>query len=297
MKRAVPPWLSWLVLLVGIVATACSFVFIRESSEPPVMLAAWRVLLATIMLSPAYLLARRRFGDGSALQVLQRSWLPGIVLSAHFVTWVIGARLSLGANATIIVNLVPLAMPILLWLMFGDVMQRREWLATGLAVAGLGVLALDNLQFSAGSMLGDAVCLLSMFLFAFYLTLARRHAQLPSLWLYVVPVYAIAGITSLLAAPFFGPVAPSFELRNITAVIALAAVSTVIGHSALNFSMQHMRGQTVGVMMLAQFIVAGIIAYFLYTEVPSLLFYVASALMVTGMFMVVINQQVDDKQD
>ena len=294
MKTAVPAWLCWLVLLIGIVATACSFVFIRESTEPPVMLAAWRVLLATIMLSPAYLLARRRHGDGSALRVLQRSLLPGIVLSAHFVTWVIGARLSLGANATIIVNLVPLAMPVLLWIMFGEVMQRREWLATALAVTGLGVLAIDNLQLSAGHFLGDAICLLSMFLFAFYLTLARHQSHLPSIWLYVVPVYAVAGVTSLLAAPFFGPVAPSFELRNVAMVIGLAAVSTVIGHSALNFSMQHMRGQTVGVMMLAQFIVAGIIAYFLYAEVPTVLFYAASALMVTGMFMVVINQQSDD---
>lgn len=297
MKTAVPAWLCWLVLLIGIVATACSFVFIRESTEPPVMLAAWRVLLATIMLSPAYLLARRRHGDGSALRVLQRSLLPGIVLSAHFVTWVIGARLSLGANATIIVNLVPLAMPVLLWIMFGEVMQRREWLATALAVTGLGVLAIDNLQLSAGHFLGDAICLLSMFLFAFYLTLARHQSHLPSIWLYVVPVYAVAGVTSLLAAPFFGPVAPSFELRNVAMVIGLAAVSTVIGHSALNFSMQHMRGQTVGVMMLAQFIVAGIIAYFLYAEVPTVLFYAASALMVTGMFMVVINQQSDDTPD
>lgn len=291
MKPAIPAWLSWLVLLVGIVATACSFVFIRESSEPPVMLAAWRVLLATIMLSPAYLLARRRHGDVPALQVLQRSLLPGIVLSVHFISWVIGARLSLGANATIIVNLVPLAMPILLWVMFGDVMQRREWLATALAVAGLGVLAFDNLQLSGGHLLGDAICLLSMFLFAFYLTLARHHSQLASIWLYVVPVYAVAGVTSLLVAPFFGPVLPSLEWRNVTMVIALAAVSTVIGHSALNFSMQHMRGQTVGVMMLAQFIVAGFIAYFLYAEVPTLLFYIASALMVTGMFLVVINQR------
>jgi len=297
MKAEVPAWLSWLVLLIGIVATACSFVFIRESSEPPVMLAAWRVLLATLMLSPAYLLARRRYGDGKMVEVLQRSLLPGIVLSAHFVTWVIGARLSLGANATIIVNLVPLAMPILLWLMFGEGMQRREWLATALAVAGLAVLAFDNLKLEAGHMLGDAVCLLSMFLFAFYLTLARRHARVASLWLYVVPVYAVAGASSLLAAPFFGPIAPSLELHNVTMVVGLAAVSTVIGHSALNFSMQHMRGQTVGVMTLAQFIVAGIIAYFLYAEVPSLLFYVASALMVTGMGMVVINQRADNKRE
>lgn len=294
MKNTASPLLCWIILMIGIVATACSFIFIRESSEPPVMLAAWRVLLAVVLLSPAYLMARYRYGDLCYPQVLRRSLLPGIVLSAHFISWVIGARMSLGANATIIVNLVPLAMPILLWVMFGEIMQRREWLATALAVSGLAVLALDNLQLSAGHLLGDAICLLSMFLFALYLALARHHSKLPSIWLYVVPVYAVAGVASLIAAPFFGPVAPNMEHWNLLMVLGLAAVSTVIGHSALNFAMQNMRGQTVGMMMLAQFIVAGVIAYFLYNEVPTALFYVASALMVSGILLVMLNQQADD---
>ncbi|WP_088921393.1 DMT family transporter [Granulosicoccus antarcticus] len=293
MKTTASPLLCWIILMIGVVATACSFIFIRESTEPPVMLAAWRVLLAVVLLSPAYLMARHKYGDLPYAQVLRRSLLPGIVLSAHFISWVIGARLSLGANATIIVNLVPLAMPLLLWMMFGEVMQRREWLATALAVSGLAVLAVDNLQLSAGHFLGDSICLLSMFLFALYLALARHHSQLPSIWLYVVPVYAVAGLTSLLAAPLFGPVAPTLENWNLLMVFGLAAVSTVIGHSALNFAMQNMRGQTVGMMMLAQFIVAGVIAYFLYNEVPTVLFYVASALMVSGILMVMLNQQAD----
>ncbi len=294
MKQTAAPLLCWLVLVIGVLATACSFIFIRESTEPPVMLAAWRVLLAVVLLSPAYFMARHRFGDLPYALVLRRSLLPGIVLSVHFISWVIGARLSLGANATIIVNLVPLAMPVLLWLMFGEVMQRREWLATLLAVAGLAVLAFDNLQLGSGHFLGDTICLVSMFLFALYLALARHHTNLPSIWLYVVPVYAVAGVTSLLAAPLFGPVVPSLETWNVLMVLGLVAVSTVIGHSALNFAMQHMRGQTVGVMMLAQFIVAGLLAYALYDEVPTVLFYVASALMVTGIVMVMLNQRAGD---
>lgn len=286
-----PAWLSWPVLLLGIVATACSFVFIRESTEPPVMLAAWRVLLATLMLLPVFLAARTRHGDVPMPQVLRRSLLPGMVLSAHFITWVIGARLSLGANATIIVNLVPLAMPLLMWLMYRETLQAREWLATALAVFGLSVLAFDSLQLSHDHLLGDAICLLSMFLFAFYLMLARRQSALPSIWLYVVPVYAVAGLTSLVVAPLFGPVMPSLDWHNVLMVLSLAAVSTVIGHSALNFAMQHLRSQTVGVLTLAQFVVAGLIAWYLYDEVPSTLFHMASALMVAGMLLVVVNQR------
>lgn len=285
------PLLCWVILLFGVFATACSFVFIRESSEPPVMLAAWRVLLASIMLFPAYWLARQRHGDSAPLQVLKRSLFPGIVLAAHFITWVIGARLSLGVNATIIVSLVPLALPIIVWILFSEAMQKLEWIATALALSGLAVLAFDGMTVNSAHLTGDAICLVSMVLFALYLALARRSSHLPSLWLYVVPVYAVSGVASLLAAPFFGPITPQWTAWNVAMVFALAGVSTVIGHSALNFAMQHMRSQTVGVMTLAQFVVAGVIAYFLYQEVPSLLFYPASFLMVLGMALVVLNQK------
>ncbi|NND90116.1 MAG: DMT family transporter [Granulosicoccus sp.] len=294
MRQAASPAVCWMILLTGIVATACSFVFIRQSTDPPVTLAAWRVLLAAALLCPVYLRARRRYADAGYREVFSRSLLPGVVLAAHFVTWVIGARLSLGANATIIVNLVPLVMPVLLWLLFGEHLHRGEALATLLAVAGLGILAIDNLTLSTGYLAGDATCLVSMFLFALYLALARRHSSLPSLWLYVVPVYAVAGAALLMVAPLFGQVIPAMDAMNLTMVLALAAVSTVIGHSALNFAMQHMRGQTVGVMTLAQFIVAGLIAYWLYDEIPSVLFYPATALMLSGMVLVMFNQQADD---
>ena len=257
------------------------------------MLAAWRVLLSALILAPAYAIARRQYGDSEFLVVLKRSLLPGLVLCAHFITWVIGARLSLGVNATIIVSLVPLALPVLMWGMFGEVLQKREWIATLLALAGLAVLALDGMRMSAEHLLGDAICLLSMVLFALYLAMARRFRNLQSLWLYLVPVYAVAGISSLILAPLFGPVMPDMTTNNIIMVFSLAVVSTVIGHSSLNFAMQHMRGQTVGIMTLAQFIFAGVLAYVLYREIPSLLFYPASGLMCLGMLLVVLNQRTD----
>lgn len=258
------------------------------------MLAAWRVLLAAIMLLPSYVIARQRFGDTTLLAILNRSLLPGVILAAHFISWVIGARLSLGVNATIIVSLVPLALPVLLWGFFGESLRHREWIATGLALSGLALLAFDGVQLSTQYMMGDLVCFVSMILFALYLVMARRFKHLQSLWLYLVPVYAVAGVTALCLAPLFGPIVPTWTPVNMIMVLSLAGISTVIGHSALNYAMQHMRGQTVGIMTLAQFLFAGVIAYFLYDEVPGLLFYPACLLMCLGMLLIVLNERVTD---
>ena len=84
---------------------------------------------------------------------------------------------------------------------------------------------------------------------------------------------------------------PDIDTRNLLMVLALAGISTVIGHSALNYAMQQLRGQTVTVLNLFQFVVAGIFAYLLYGEVPGIMFYPASVLVISGLLLVVWNQR------
>ncbi len=284
-----PAWV-FIVLIIGIVCSALSFVFIRESVESSIMLSAWRVLLSALLLLPAYYLARKKHGDESIGKVISRSLVPGIILSLHFIAWVAGARLTPAANATLIVNLIPLVMPFLMYFMYQEKLQKHELWATCLAMAGLLLLSINDVSISREHFKGDVLCFASMLLFAAYLSLARKKLNaVASLWLYLVPMYLVAGLCSFIIAAATGPVMPTLTAYNITMVIMLAAVSTVIGHSALNLAMQKMRGQTVTLVNLLQFVVAGLVGYKLYNEVPSTLFYVASAMMLGALLLVILK--------
>jgi len=129
-----------------------------------------------------------------------------------------------------------------------------------------------------------------MVLFAAYLALARSKLEsVPSVWLYIVPMYLVAGLCSLLIAAISGPIMPTMDAYNVLMVFLLAAVSTVIGHTALNYAMQKLRGQTVTLMNMLQFVIAGIAGFLMYGEIPSTLFYLASALIVIGMLIAVLK--------
>lgn len=256
------------------------------------MLAAWRVLLAALLLAPAYYSARKKFGDASIAGILKRSTVPGLILSIHFITWVAGARLTPGANATLIVTLMPLVMPFFMYFLYKEQLQKHEWVATSLAMIGIIILAFSDVQISSVHFAGDALCLLSMVLFAAYLALARSNLEaVPSVWLYVVPMYAVSGLCSLVIAAATGPIMPNLDWYNVLMVFLLAAVSTVIGHTALNFAMQKLRGQTVTLMNMLQFVIAGTAGYLMYNESPSPLFYVASVFIVAGMLIAVLKPQ------
>jgi drug/metabolite transporter (DMT)-like permease len=63
----------------------------------------------------------------------------------------------------------------------------------------------------------------------------------------------------------------------------------VLGHSLLNRSMQHFRGQLVTLVNMSQFVFAGVMAYFLFGEVPAITFFVASGLVIASVWIVIVN--------
>jgi drug/metabolite transporter (DMT)-like permease len=278
----------YLLLFLGVFACSTSAIQVKLSATHPVVIAALRLSIAALLLSPVYFRERtKRRGSLEHLR-LRTALLPAAVLAAHLVSWNYGARLAQAAHASLIVNLVPAAMPFFLLPLLGEKINRREVLGTAIVIVGVLVLTLPGAG-DGGSLVGNAVCFVSMLLFAWYLALGRKNRHFPSIWLYVVPVYAIAGFLSLIAAlPWIG----TFQFRSSREwliMLCLACVPTILGHSLLNASMRYMRGQIVGLCNVGQFAFAGTLAYFLFGEVPPLSFYVASVFVVAGIAIVVFS--------
>ena len=94
------------MLVFGVFASSTSFVYIRESTEAPVMLAAYRLLMTCLLISPLFIRDYRRYHRGELKALFRSAIGPGVVLGVHFIGWVFGARMTTGANATLIVSLV-----------------------------------------------------------------------------------------------------------------------------------------------------------------------------------------------
>lgn len=271
----------------GVFTGAAAAVMIKECTLPSVLLASWRQLVAVIVLLPLFLSDWRRFkGVFGWRQVRMTIW-PGIFLGGHFITWIIGVHLTNVANASLVVNMLPAAMPFLAYFMVHERLTRGEVLGTLLALAGVVLLAVHDFHLSWTSFSGDVMCFFSMLLFAVYMALARRNGKaFPSIWLYVVPVYMFGGIFCMLAAVpqmCLGQLEPiDSTLKNWLLLVGLGIIPTVIGHSVLNYSMKHMRSQVVSIANLAQFIYAGAMWWVLKREAPNWSFYPASLLVVVG---------------
>ncbi len=248
---------------------------IKKCGLDPLLLSGLRLTLAAAIIGPLFIRDWRRHRATLGWRDLAAPALPGMALALHFATWIYGARLTPVANSTLIVNLVPIATPLLLWAIVREKVTPREWVATGVAAIGLLILFFADFGINAGHFHGDLVCLGSMLLVAWYLVLGRKNRHHPTLWLYLAPLYVSAAAVSFLLAIFLADRSPIDWRAELPWVVAIAVVPTVLGHSLLNNAMRHFRGQVVALTNLIQVVFAALLAYPFLGEVPDLAFYPA----------------------
>ena len=285
--------MRYLLLLFGVYCCSTSIIFIKIGSTNPIALSAYRLILGGLFLIPFAIRPWRNRGDVKGKTLLKQALPPAILLGVHFISWILGGRLTSSANASLVVNMVPAVMPLLLLVVVHERINKVEGWGTVLALLGIVTLGAADFNLSPEYATGDFICFISMLLYAAYLIFARKNREMTSIYLYVVPVYIIGGLFCLLIATVLHLagtqiiwIGPDLKMEWIS-IIGLALIPTVFGHSIINWAMTRIRGQAVVIINLAQFIFAGTMGFFILHEVPGLTFYVASAMVVVGAVIII----------
>lgn len=287
---------EYALLLTGVFACSTAVLMIKTSHSHPLVLSGVRSLIAGLALMPIMMFellgAVRRQRSLQPLEAISPRkvvWsLPGAVLLAvHFMTWTIGARMTDAANATLIVNLNPVALPFLMALVNRERINRGEILGTLIAMAGVLGLMGQSYRIGASTVWGDLVCFGSMLLFCLYIAFGRVAGRGRSLWVYLVPLYLMTGVICLTTAVIATVPWPDVTTREVLSLVGLGLIPTVIGHSILNHSIRVLRGQTVSTVNLSQTVFAAIMAYFLFGERPAERLFVAALVMLVGVIVVI----------
>ncbi|MBP7460746.1 MAG: DMT family transporter [Candidatus Delongbacteria bacterium] len=277
------------LLFLGCLAASTSVIFIKTCRVDYVVIAGLRLVIAAVLLIPYLVRERRSTPSQFSFPSLIPLILPAGALAVHLISWTLGAKLTDSANSTIIVNLLPLVMPLLLLLITHERLTRSESWGTLIGMSGILILALYDLRLEGDHFQGDLVCLFSLVFLALYLTLAKKIMPRYRLWSYLVPVYLLAGLCSLIYA-WIG--SRSFHIPDtlsLISILGLVLIPTIIGHTLLNYSMTRLRGQIVSLANQSQFIFAGFMGYFFFGEIPQPHFYLASTLVVAGTLLTILK--------
>lgn len=279
------------ILTVGIFCAATSVVMTKASQLQPEHLSAARLITAVCILCPLFFRDKKRFPEFSIADAFKTSALPSLLLAAHFITWTIGARWTTAANSTLIVNMIPVAIPLMGYIILKERLNAKESVGTILAVLGISVLAVTDFKLDAQLLAGDLVCVVSMLLIAWYLILARKNKSIPSIWLYLVPLYLSASAICFFVGLVRTGLPYSTDPQEWIYILLLGLIPTAFGHSLLNLSMRWFRSQFVALMNQMQFVFASFLGYGFFKELPTQSFYVASAFMLTGILWTILTHK------
>jgi drug/metabolite transporter (DMT)-like permease len=141
-------------------------------------------------------------------------------------------------------------------------------LALPVALAGAALIALGDWAGTPGSLPGNALAVAGAVTVAAYQVIGRGlRAALP-LNAYVLGVWATAA-TALAAMAFaFGVPLAGYGQRTWLVFAALAVVPTIGGHGLVNKSLRSLPAPTVGLFLLGEPVVASLLAWLLFREIP-----------------------------
>ena len=280
-------------IAVAIVAVSFASIFIRLSESSPLVIAAYRLMFATIMVAP-FALARQR-QELSKLGTRDILLMIGIggVLATHFALWITSLKVE-GVSVASSVVLVT-SHPILVAVVSHMVLKERvnSVTAAGIAIglAGVTLIAVGDYGLSASTLGGDLLAFGGGIMAGVYLLAGRRFRQRISLLTYVFVVYASAAFFLIVAAFVTDDMRPSGDLwRELALFAAMALVSQIGGHTLYNWALKYVTAPVVSVSLVGEPIGASILAWLLLGETPGVLVVFGGLAAVCGIYLTVRGQ-------
>ena len=256
----------YFILISGILAISTGAVFVRMADAPSLVIAAYRVGLASLLLVPIACWKTRNELRGLSSKDLKTAFLAGAFLALHFATWISSLEFTAISNSVVLVSTSPLWVGILAPLFIKEKIQPMTLLGILLSIIGCVIIGSGDFATGGRALWGDFLALMGGLCAAGYLILGKALRQKLSLLVYVSLCYGSAAIILWTVVLVMGFRVSGFSNQTIGAIWAMALISQIIGHSCYNWALRYCRTTLVALSFLGEPVGSTILAYFIFRE-------------------------------
>lgn len=268
MNRSAP----FVVLSIGVAIVSTASILIRYAQADgasSALIAAGRLGIAALVMAP---LALSR--AGSELVRIRRKDLlfcaaSGLLLAAHFWTWIASLEFTSVANSTVLVTTNPVWVALLsAWLLHE---RPRSTQLAGIALTLLGTVLIFLAETTHGTrasapLLGNSLALAGALAASGYLLIGRGLRGNLSLLSYVWLTYSFAAAALIVAALVSGEAIRNASPTAWLLIAALAFGPQLLGHTAFNWALRRLSATFVAVSILGEPIGSALLAWWLFDE-------------------------------
>lgn len=305
-KPPISPYLALALALVA-VSTAAVIIRIAQGEAPSLVIAASRLVIATLVLAPIAISRYR----GELARLPRRQWmwagLAGLFLAAHFATWITSLEYTSVASSVVLVATVPLWVALASPALLKERLPLIAVIGLAVALAGSTVVGLsEGCQlvsvrlscsamgdiFQGRAMWGNILALAGAVCDAAYIMIGRKARGSLSTVPYIFIVYGVAAVALVLVSLGLGYSFTGYSLPVYICLLLLGLVPQLIGHSTVNWALKYLSASFVSLALLGEPISATLLALVLLGEAPSILEIGGGVLILVGIYLATRSEKI-----
>jgi drug/metabolite transporter (DMT)-like permease len=286
-----PPFNPSLALISGVLAVSTGAIFAKLAEAPALVIAAYRVGLASLILAPIAWWKARDEIMGLEMREYVLAMLSGLFLALHFISWISSLTYTSVANSVVLVNTNPLWVGILTPVISKDRLTLMTKISIVISVIGGAIIGAGDFATGGQALWGDFLALLGSICAAVYLLLGRSLRRKLSLLAYVIICYGSAAIILWVLVIALGLQVVGFSSGTYAAFAGMAFISQIIGHTSYNWALKWFSASLIAVSLLGEPIGATILAYVIFDEGLTWTKFVGGSLILAAIYLAARGEQ------
>lgn len=281
-----PPRLDFMLLGVAVLAISASAPMIAAIAAPALAIAFWRCILGAGA-TGAWVAWRQR------AELISLSWqqwrlviAAGLLLGAHFATWIPSLRFTSVASSTALVATQPV-WAALIARARGVRIPARAWLGIGIALAGVLVLTGIDASIDPRHLIGDLLALVGAVFAALYVSVAEVARKTVSTSTMTLGLYASSAAMLLVLCLVLQQPLVGYSAQDWALIVLLTLTAQLLGHTLINRVLATTSATITSLAILFEMPGATIIAALAIGQLPPWSILPAAGLMLVGLAMVI----------
>ena len=269
------------IIILGVLFASCSAVLVRASTAPSMVLVFYRVLIASLMLSPFVLWKHDGEWKNIPRKMYVLSVLSGLFLGLHFSAYFESLRHTSIASSVLFADMEVFFVALPCW------SSSREdffkgWVGIGVTFLGSVLIAIVDAGSTSNSLFGDALALSAAAFMSVYTMIGKVCRKYMTTTVYTFLVYLSAAVTVLLLLLLTGAPLVGYDPINYLIALGLAVFCTLLGHSIYSWGLKYEKASFISTAKMLDPVFASSLGIIIFREFPPPLVLIGASLVIFG---------------
>lgn len=282
---------AYLFLIIGAILISFSPVLIKDTGAPGTVSVFYRLLFGTLTLLVPFVLSRWKSKEKINVKGVWIAILAGLALAIDMAMWATGIMVSNASMPTLVGNLAPLWVGIGAFLFFKERQTPKFWFGLAIAFIGVSFLIVQDFSQPNGILKGLLLGLFAGLFYATYMLLTQKGRKR-------LNTLSFLFISSLATTIFLGIFVffqnmefVGYSNKAWTLFIIMGVTMQAGAWFLINYAQGYLPASLVSPTLLAQPVLAAVIAFFMLGEELTLWQIIGGIIVVIGIYTVHFAKQ------